>query len=617
MRGREAALLAGALLLFVFSSCLANRPPVIAFASGSVGGAETISFTEEGLPSGMAWSVTLNGETFSSTLSSFAVHVNLPYGQYNWTTPTLSVGAGTRYAVNQSSGTLTVDSPQASIALHFYEQFEGFFSWSLVGWGGEPPYPPQLTRVSFGISSSAELSPAPRSLWLDAGTSWSVPGQLPFVEGFGVLTERFATPNPVGDASPGANLTINYYDQYRLRLEYALAGGGSPPSPTLTSEQFGASFSATLTGSAVDYWVDSGQPWSVTNSISGSNPSERWYSFQATNGIAGVGLNANLTYYHQYELSFSYSISGGGSPAAPTVSYVSAGAPQASPLTTSPSDHWVDSGQPWSMTNPLLGSNSTIRWMADNSSAAGTVSSSAPISVTYYRQVSVTVARSPSDGGSVSSSGGWYGVGVSFTLTASPSPGWEFAGWDGTGTGSYTGTAGSASLTASSPIMEVAEFHPGLTIAASDGGSVSYRCASLSGSVAAGTSRTIYVQSGVSVAITSEPAFMYSFSGWSGALGGTGPQSISVSSPVSVQGSFAINMLYTIVIVAAALIVAFGAFVTFRRRKSAHSQVQAYFLRVFTDEDGRSNDRCSSYLACVSVLPFHVCLERSGLLTVH
>jgi hypothetical protein len=208
--------------------------------------------------------------------------------------------------------------------------------------------------------------------------------------------------------------------------------------------------------------------------------------------------------------------------------------------------------------------------MADNSSAAGTVSSSGPISVTYYQQVSVTVARSSSDGGSVSSSGGWYGVGASLTLTASPSPGWEFAGWDGTGTGSYTGTAGSASLTASSPITEVAEFCPGLTITASDGGSVSYSYASLSGSVAAGTSRTIYVQSGVSVALTSEPAFMYSFSGWSGALSGTGPQSISVSSPMSVQGSFAINMLYIIVIVSATLIVAFGAFVTFRRRRSAH-----------------------------------------------
>lgn len=64
-------------------------------------------------------------------------------------------------------------------------------------------------------------------------------------------------------------------------------------------------------------------------------------------------------------------------------------------------------------------------------------------------------------GGSVEGSSGWYGPGDSIFLGAVPAPGSSFAGWDGSGPGSYTGPDASISLTSiEGPIIEIAGFVP-------------------------------------------------------------------------------------------------------------------------------------------------------------
>jgi N-acetylneuraminic acid mutarotase len=61
--------------------------------------------------------------------------------------------------------------------------------------------------------------------------------------------------------------------------------------------------------------------------------------------------------------------------------------------------------------------------------------------------------------GTVSPPGGWYNSGQSVAISASPHPGYFLDDWTGTGTGSYSGTSQSATVTINSPIGELASFH--------------------------------------------------------------------------------------------------------------------------------------------------------------
>jgi List-Bact-rpt repeat protein len=73
-------------------------------------------------------------------------------------------------------------------------------------------------------------------------------------------------------------------------------------------------------------------------------------------------------------------------------------------------------------------------------------------------QPSYHVVVGGATGGTVSSLAGWYRAGAIVFLNASPDPGQSFAGWVGTGVGSYTGSNESVNLTVGGPISEFAEF---------------------------------------------------------------------------------------------------------------------------------------------------------------
>gem|GEM_PF-2241974 len=70
-------------------------------------------------------------------------------------------------------------------------------------------------------------------------------------------------------------------------------------------------------------------------------------------------------------------------------------------------------------------------------------------------------SASSSAGGSVSPITGEYSAGSPVTLRETPSNGYGFVGWVGTGTGSYTGTAPSPRITMNADITEVADFSAG------------------------------------------------------------------------------------------------------------------------------------------------------------
>jgi uncharacterized repeat protein (TIGR02543 family) len=107
-------------------------------------------------------------------------------------------------------------------------------------------------------------------------------------------------------------------------------------------------------------------------------------------------------------------------------------------------------------------------------------------------------------GGTVSPPTTEYLVGTPVTITATPSSGFVFTGWTGTGTGSYTGLNNPASVTMNGDITQTAHFLPSfpLTMVADSGGTVS----PASGDFAQGSA----------VTIQATPLPGYHFQDWTG-----------------------------------------------------------------------------------------------------
>ena len=86
----------------------------------------------------------------------------------------------------------------------------------------------------------------------------------------------------------------------------------------------------------------------------------------------------------------------------------------------------------------------------------------APVSEsgTYGLQYLVTTSASPGSGGTTSPASEWVSSGSSTTIRATAASGYQFTGWQGSGSGSYSGTANPTTLTPSGPVTEVAEFSP-------------------------------------------------------------------------------------------------------------------------------------------------------------
>ena len=72
----------------------------------------SVTFTESGLPSGTSWSVTLNGNTESSTTNT--ISFSEPNGTYSYV-----VASVTGYTASPSSGTITVNGANVNIAVTF------------------------------------------------------------------------------------------------------------------------------------------------------------------------------------------------------------------------------------------------------------------------------------------------------------------------------------------------------------------------------------------------------------------------------------------------------------------------------------------------------------------
>lgn len=101
------------------------------------------------------------------------------------------------------------------------------------------------------------------------------------------------------------------------------------------------------------------------------------------------------------------------------------------------------------------------KWREDGSTADPrtiVVSGNATYTAEWKQQFYLTMNVNPSGAGTVSPGSGWFDAGSSVQISATPSSGYVFSGWTGSGSGSYTGTANPATITMNGPITQTANF---------------------------------------------------------------------------------------------------------------------------------------------------------------
>jgi len=327
----------------------------------------------------------------------------------------------------------------------------------------------------------------------------------------------------------------------RFTVGYAVQGGGAGYlPPTLAYVADGRSVTVALTTTPATYTVDAGTAWSVSALLGGSGANERWATNETVSGIATRSETLAFHYSHQFSASFNYRVTGGGSRyVAPSVSYEQFTIPRANEANLTA---WVDAGSAYSFASSLGGSNATERWIADAPDRNGTVGASATVEIVYRHQALLTFGFQGPAESSLSPGTGWYDVGFSLTPTVTPAAGWAVGIWQGSGPGAYSGPQARPTIIVVGPISEIAILYPGLTIHAGDGGSVSFSYESMSGTIAGGSSQTLYVPSGTIVTIVASPSSSYTFAQWSGASSSNRSSvTVTVTGPADVTALFAFS----------------------------------------------------------------------------
>ena len=426
---------------------------------------------------------------------------------------------------------------------------------------------PVLTYVSAGVKQTATLTQSNQVFSVDSGTAWSVPDLL----SSSTPTERWQTNQATtGTANAPQTISFIYFHQYLVTFGFSIIGGGSGYStPSITCQQFGTP-TPTIAGTPV--WSDAAQYFYPTP-LAGSSSSERWTT-TSTSGTVSSSGTITTQYFHQYLTTLSYAVLDGGTPGAPTFTATAFGSPLTQTLTTQPQGLWIDSNAPDSITNLLPGSTSGERWQT-SSSLTGNITSSSVISIPYEHQYFITISHTPTEGGSVSSVSDWHNAGTSFQTEATANTGWQFENWSGSGHGSYSGENSSASIEVDSPATETATFYPGLTITAPDKLAVSYTYGASTGTVPAGTPKTIYAATGTSVQLTAKPKmFIYSFTGWTGSVTDKNSSiSTIMDAPQNITADFSYNYVNIGLIAAGVIIVIAGAVILIIRGKKKKTTV--------------------------------------------
>ena len=299
-------------------------------------------------------------------------------------TATTVVDTNTRVYFSTPSQTATnavcTSGTCSTWTLTVYNQSKSTVSYSIVDSGS--PTAPTLDYTGFGNTGATyTMTTTATATWLDYSTSWSVtPNPL---TGSTSSERWYSTSTLSGTSVAGGTINPAFYNQYNLTLKYTVVDSGTPTAPTLTCTQNGGSYTPTVSTSYATYWCDNTQTWALTNPLTGSGSTERWDTSTTVSGTVTVQFTLAPNYYNQWNTTISYSLTGSGTPTAPTFSSTQFGSSYSPTMTTTATAYWFDNSVTWSVPSSIT--DGVHVWFFSGTSS-GTVTSSVTYSFNYVEQ---------------------------------------------------------------------------------------------------------------------------------------------------------------------------------------------------------------------------------------
>ncbi len=344
--------------------------------------------------------------------------------------------------------------------------------------------------------------------------------------------------------SAGSNTTFYYYDVLSQQVAYWGPNSGNSISPILTY------YTAPLTSSSQSnptatlmsltyFWQQAimvlrGTTVSISNNILGMSQ-DRWGTPITTWNISQTNqIPTLIIYFHQYQVTPGYSTSDGSvSSSNLTLSGIQYGSNYQLSLTTTNQTTWLDANTTWSVPTIITAPSGIEQWVC-STGISGNITGAITINPNYIHQYYLAV---------ISTYGnplgqGWYNAGNAATFNASsPVSGgsttqYMFAGWSGSGSGSYSGTNISQTVTMNNSITETTSWTTQYYLNVSS----SYTSTNGSGWYNSGASTYAGLSSGI---VSNGTGTQYVFSSWS--TGGTSyaqSNAINMSSPVTATASW-------------------------------------------------------------------------------
>jgi hypothetical protein len=335
-------------------------------ASWSAAGAITVSGTALG-----ATGQTVCTITVSTGAGQFSCQGWSDYGTQT-TLGALQVSQNQRWATGQSSFTDTSGGIQHSS--NYYSQVLEDFQYSLVG-STTAPAAPLLSYTGFGTNSTLPLTGLQSLVWLDSGSSWSVPAAIAGSSS----SERWECSITSGAATAGQTVALTYYHQFLVNFSFSVVGGGTAyVPPTVQFQSFGAPLQAS------QGWVDAGTTYTFTNPLSGSTSSERWFTPKPS-AVASASGTDSVIYHHEYAFQFNFTVSGGGTYLNPRLNFTALGSPGLAQVNGTTATVWIDAGAKWGLSALLPNSSPTERWVTKQTTS-GVASAPVLASFLYYHQ---------------------------------------------------------------------------------------------------------------------------------------------------------------------------------------------------------------------------------------
>lgn len=390
-----------------------------------------------GTPTAPTLSYTTSGSPQTLTVSTSATQAWADDGTAWSVSPNPLSGSTSSerwYSANAQSGTA---SAAAALLFTYYHQYLITLSWSW-SFGGSPTGP-ILSTTQSGNPYTPTMSGGPGLYWADEGQPWAVTNPLQPSNS----TQRWwSNLQTSGTVTSSFNIHYAFYEQFMLTMQ-ASPGGAGTTTP-LTSWQ-NATF-VILTGfPASGYAFNS---WTCTGPSCYAGTSN-----SAVFRLIGVTTETAIFSSSAVQTTITSSPAGSG--------YVTV---DGSAVTTPQTYAWA------------VGSTHTIAAISPVSCGTGcqyiftswsdggaqshsvTVSSTTTVTANFKQQYYLTTSVSGGTGGTTSPNSGWYDAGTSVPLSVTADGSYIFESWAGSGTGSYTGTAGDSSVTMNGPITEQATF---------------------------------------------------------------------------------------------------------------------------------------------------------------